>query len=398
MRAEREASQAFGRREDHGQQQPRHDAADQRGDDGGDAMRRRRCRGVVAEPAAGHRGQRGAGDEQRDDPGPLRRRRPAHRVPSHQPDQADEASAEAVHEPGDDARGRRDVVVRRAHRLVAPRERLGHVDETLQLHEAVAGDDEAQPQPAVADRRRAVQLPLVDELVIDALAGLRLRGRRQRPVASEVDAPVAARGRGGDRACLVLRQRGSRLGLRHLAEEADRPTARRERDLHLALDARREQPHAPAIQRELVVEARSAGPDERLQRRLAAAFELDERLRGRVAVEARDGLREVDRRQPALRGQAPRLVDGHRPRHPHVEVEHRERIAEPVKDREHAERRRDQDGDPERGLAGEARGHGSLSKRRGRRTAPAGVAAIIASGPIRPRAAAPSGSRASRAR
>ncbi len=398
MVAEREAAEAFGRREDDRQQQPRDDAADERTDDAGDAMRRGRRRGVVAEPAVRDGRQRRAGDEQRDDRGPLRRRRPAHRMPAHQPDQADEAAAEAVDDAGDDARGRRDVVVRRTHRLVASREGLRHVDEALQLHEAIAGDDEPQPQPAGADRRCGLEPPLVDELVVDALAGLRLRRRGQRPVAREVDAPVARRGRRRDGPRVVRRQRRAGLGLGHLAEEADRPAGRRERDLHLALDARREQPHAPAIEAELVVEAGDAGADERLQRRLAAAFELDERLRAGVAVEARGRLRQLGRREVTRGGQPLRVVDRRRARHRHVQVEHRERVAEPAQHREQAQRRGDEHADPENGLAGEARGHGSLSLEVAPTTMRERRAAIIASAPIRPRGAAPRGSRASRAR
>ena len=67
-----------------------------------------------------------------------------------QPQRAQNATHQPVEQAGGDAGDAGDRIVRAAHLLEASLEGLGDMDKGQDLRELVAGDDELQPDPRVA--------------------------------------------------------------------------------------------------------------------------------------------------------------------------------------------------------------------------------------------------------
>ena len=84
---------------------------------------------------------------------PDRRLPPQHVPPPQHEEQADADAADDIEQHHADDRTDADGFVRRAHAVVAPRERLGNPDEVRDFRQPIAGDDQAQPVAPLAERR-----------------------------------------------------------------------------------------------------------------------------------------------------------------------------------------------------------------------------------------------------
>src|SRR5262249_32104243 len=155
--------------------------------------------------------------------------------------------------------------------LEATLERLGHIRKRNDFGEHVARDGNPQPEARVAEMAARA---LVDERVVDATGRAFLIGRLEELVRAEVDAPVVmriARGPCPSRRTVereVCALRGHER-LRQAQREAERAAVGAETDDLFSGLARREQAYFPSIRR---IDVAS---DERRERGLASAFELD---------------------------------------------------------------------------------------------------------------------------
>ena len=186
-----------------------------------------------------------------------------------------------------------DRRVDRSHLLVPAREGVRGFDEVRQLGQRVAARHQAQTESPLAQPAIGA---FVHERVIDPAAGPPVLRLLDRLNLREVDTPLSHGRRLGDLACCLRRER--RPGCL-LAEPLGEPVGRavgREGEDDFVLLTLFEVPHPPAIRREEPV------ADQRSERRLAAALELDEGLHRFVQREGSRVL-EVGRTQVALAGQ-----------------------------------------------------------------------------------------------
>ena len=201
---------------------------------------------------------------------------PQHPAAPQHHEQADADAADAVEEGQRDDRPDADGLVGRAHARVAPAEGFRNLDEGRDLRQPVARHDKAQAIAALVQRRRAtlVREGMVDPSAQPTLLPL-LDGRE------EVEIHVPARGRlaFGETACVAgVQCRPGRVFLQPL-HEAVRVAVRRETNRRLVGFTLLELADAPGVCR---IEAVAQHAREDI---LAAAFELDERLRLFVAGE-----------------------------------------------------------------------------------------------------------------
>ncbi len=310
-----------------------------------------RLRGVDVEPPLGCTGEYRQGVQTGDDDAGDERLAPDQHSLAQQPQRAEHATANAIEQPGTQARNAGDRVVGGAHCGEAALECFGHVHEVQQAGELVAGNPEAHAKPSVAER---FGFALVDEDVIHPAVGTLLLRMLEQPERCEIDMPVFPGARLRDRACCIGSERRARLRLGDLAGEAVRRAVRAEAHARFRGLARLEQAHVPPVRRIQIAGQQRTEPG------VAAGFELDKILRLAIASEHRRRAR-VGRREFEFVRECRALLKGRRARHLDVEVNQRQRVGEVAPRQCAAKRRQGGKRNPEYGLVGDFV-HGHLNR------------------------------------
>ncbi len=309
--------------------------------------RGRRFGGVGGEPRGGRGCELRECQQRRDDQAGDERRPPDEPMPAQQPQRAEDAADDTVQQACRHARRTGDQVVGAAQLLEAAAERLGNEHEGRDGDELVARDREPQANARLAELLR----PLVDERVVDPAARQRALRLVEQRVAREVDAPVGACARLGERArfrrCECFGRFVADVVLRQPAHETVGRAVGPEANDRFLDRAGREHAHRPPVRR-IDVATRQFR-----ERGAPAAFELDVVLRRSVMVEAR-GAAGVGRCELVAHSQ--RLSGGDRLHsiHAHIEIDQRNRTREQVDGDGQRRCRQQRVRDPEHRLASES--------------------------------------------